>query len=135
MFHLMEIPMCHLWAVLLCSDRIWFLRAESILGPLQRLPRTDRCLFLDSYCEMQRKHSQSPGLLIIPTNHRSGFINNLSCHILKTIISIKDIFVILICYAKSKCLFVKICWQTESSYKMSTMQLCFENSSFYAICE
>lgn len=35
------------------------------------------------------------------------------------------------------CLFVKIHvgWQTESSYKMSTMHLCLENLSFYAICE
>lgn len=86
MVHLMEIPMCHQWAVLLCSDRIWFLRAGSIPGPLQRLPRTDRCLFLDSYCQMQRKYSQSPWLLIVPTNLRIGFINNMSCHILKTII-------------------------------------------------
>lgn len=40
----------------------------------------------------------------------------------------------MLCKIKT-CLFVKIGWQTESSYKMSTMHLCLENSSFYAICE
>lgn len=123
MFHLMEIPMCHQWAVLLCSDRIWFLHAGSIPGPLQRLPRTDQCLFLDSYCEMQRKHSQSQWLFIIPTNHRSGCINNISCHILKKIISNKDICNLnMLCKIK---IFVKIGWLTESSHKMFTMFICF----------
>lgn len=40
----------------------------------------------------------------------------------------------MLCKIKT-CLFVKIGWQTESSYKMSTMHLYLENLSFYAICE